>query len=68
MYCVQACEPDEDNMRVFKFSSLFLPDSEKLCKQMEMYNRKHTLDFPDFEDEMSRKRKRELKERIKKTK
>ena len=33
---------------------------------MEMYNRKQMLDFPEFEDEIGRKRKRELKESYKK--
>ena len=53
-------------MRVFKFTNLFLPDTDKRRKQMEMFNRTIMLDMPDIEDEKGRKRKRDLKEKYKK--
>ncbi len=50
-------------MRVLKFTSLFLPDTEKRRKQMEMYNRKEMNELTIPEDEIGRKRKRVLKEK-----
>ena len=67
MYTLPDSDGDKSkDVRVFKFSALFLPDTDKRRKQMEMYNRKQMLDFPEFEDEIGRKRKRELKESYKK--
>ena len=53
-------------MRVYKFTSMFLPDTENRREKMELYNKDKMLDKPDFEDELSRKRRRDLKARYKK--
>lgn len=41
MYTLPDSDGDKSkDVRVFKFSALFLPDTDKRKKQMEMYNRK----------------------------
>ena len=39
MYNVLGSQQDERDVRVLQFSQLFLPDTEKRQKAMEMYNR-----------------------------
>ena len=67
MYTLKARDADEKDVSVLKFSRLYLPDTEKRLRQMKKYNRHIMQDYPEFEDEISRKRKRDLKESFKKT-
>ena len=66
MYTIKANAADEHDVSVLRFSRLFLPDTEKRSKHMNMFNRKIMQDYPEFEDETGRKRKRDLKENYKK--
>lgn len=66
MYTLKSERADEQDVSVLRFSRLFLPDTEKRSKHMNMFNRKIMQDFPEFEDETGRKRKRDLKENYKK--
>lgn len=67
MYTLKARDADEKDVSVLKFSRLYLPDTEKRLRQMKKYNRHIMQDYPEFEDEIGRKRKRDLKESFKKT-
>lgn len=67
LYTIKARDADDVDVSVLKFSRLYLPDTDKRLKQMIKYNRHIMEDYPQFEDEIGRKRKRDLKENYKKT-
>lgn len=53
-------------MRVVKFTTMFLPDTENRRQKMEEFNKDIMLDKPDFENELIRERRRDLKDGYKK--
>ena len=55
----------EDLIRVHKFSTMFLPTTDKLKSHMAAYNRKIMRPVVEFENEAFRARKRDLKEAYK---
>ena len=67
IYSIRATHKDDNDVRVLKFTSLFLPDTEKRRKEMERYNKKEMNELAMPEDEIGRRRKRVLKENYKKT-
>lgn len=60
MYTVRG--EDGQNVRVLKYTSLFLPDSDKRRAQMVRFNRKKMGIEQEVENMSIRQRKRELKE------